>query len=264
MKRMIALALSLALSLCACSTSSQIPTLGEIVENGAEIEHITVTSLEEGSSADDEQQTAPAVQVTQLGGSDFELSAEDAETVLQILDTGSWIPDANKCDSDYVVTLQGRTLYYHSDCGTFNEQLEQSNQSLRLSDAERETVNRIIQAAISHDLAPNAPLTMIDTDVWPENTYTDGLPVPPGTVSWAAFNEESQDCAVNLTDMSDTDYAEYMGLLQQAGFSVVEEISENIEGQKYNSINTLLSSEKKNISINYIPGSFTIYISFVE
>jgi len=32
----------------------------------------------------------------------------------------------------------------------------------------------------------------------------------------------------------------------------------------YNSINTLLSSEKKNISINYIPGSFTIYISFVE
>ena len=59
MKRMIALALSLALSLCACSTSSQIPTLGEIVENGAEIEHITVTSLEEGSSADDEQQTAP-------------------------------------------------------------------------------------------------------------------------------------------------------------------------------------------------------------
>ena len=54
MKRMIALALSLALSLCACSTSSQIPTLGEIVENGAEIERITVTN------ADDEQQTAPA------------------------------------------------------------------------------------------------------------------------------------------------------------------------------------------------------------
>ena len=48
MKRMIALALSLALSLCACSTSSQIPTLGEIVENNAEIEHITVTSLEIG------------------------------------------------------------------------------------------------------------------------------------------------------------------------------------------------------------------------
>lgn len=108
MKRMIALALSLALSLCACSTSSQIPTLGEIVENNAEIEHITVTSLEEGSSADDEQQTAPAVQVAQVGGSDFGLSAEDAETVLQILDTGSWIPDATKCDSDYVVTLQGR------------------------------------------------------------------------------------------------------------------------------------------------------------
>ena len=125
----------------------------------AEIEHITITGPEEASGADDEQQTAPVPQSTQMslaqvGGSDFELSGENTKAILQILDTGSWLPDATDCASDYVLTFDGRTIYYHSDCGTFNERLEQSDQSLRLSDAERETVNRIIQAVIPHDLSP--------------------------------------------------------------------------------------------------------------
>ena len=203
------LALSLALALCACSSSDIIPSLEEIVENGAEwggeqiqqvqgctladlekvwgeadgelpgeyayfwkvddttsvnvyyhrnaeIEHITVTN------ADDEQQTAPAnpapqpaqMSLAQVDGSAFDLSKENAKTIQQILDSGSWVPDATDCASDYVLTFDGRTIYYHSDCGTFNERLEQSNQSLRLSDADRETVNAIIQAIIPHDLSP--------------------------------------------------------------------------------------------------------------
>ena len=63
--------------------------------------------------------------------------------------------DATDCASDCVLTFDGRTVYYHSDCGTFNERLEQSNQSLHLSDAERETVNAIIQEVIPHDLSSN-------------------------------------------------------------------------------------------------------------
>lgn len=125
----------------------------------AEIEHITITGPEEASGADDEQQTAPAPQPTQMslaqvGGSNFELSGENTKAILQILDAGSWVPGATDCASDYVLTFDGRTIYYHSDCGTFNERLEQSDQSLRLSDAEQETVNRIIQAVIPHDLSP--------------------------------------------------------------------------------------------------------------
>ena len=65
------------------------------------------------------------------------------------------MPDATKCASDCVLTFDGRTVYYHSDCGTFNERLEQSYQSLHLSDAERETVNAIIQEVIPHDLSSN-------------------------------------------------------------------------------------------------------------
>ena len=210
------LALSLTLTLCACSSSDKIPSLEEIVENGAEwsneqlqqaqgctladlekawgeadgelpgeyayfwkvddttsvnvyyhknaeIEHITITGLEEASDTDDEQLTAPDPQPTQMslaqvGGSGFELSEENAKTILQILDSGSWVSDATKCASDCVLNFDGRTVYYHSDCGTFNERLEQGHQSLRLSDADRETVNAVIQTVIPHDISPNAPV----------------------------------------------------------------------------------------------------------
>lgn len=122
----------------------------------AEIEHITVTN------ADDEQQTAPAnpapqpaqMSLAQVDGSAFDLSKENAKTIQQILDSGSWVSDATDCASDCVLTFDGRTIYYHSDCGTFNERLEQSNQSLRLSDTDREIVNAIIQTVIPHDLSP--------------------------------------------------------------------------------------------------------------
>ena len=203
------LTLSLALSLCACSKASQIPSLAEIAENGAEwsgeqirqVQGCTLADLEKAwgeadgelpgeyayfwkvddttsvnvyyhknaeieritvTSADDEQQTAPVapdpqpaqMSLAQVDGSAFDLSKENAKTIQQILDSGSWVPDATDCASDYVLTFDGRTIYYHSDCDTFNERLEQSNQSLRLSDADRETVNAIIQAIIPHDLSP--------------------------------------------------------------------------------------------------------------
>ena len=201
------------LTLCACSSSDKIPSLEEIVENGAEwsneqlqqaqgctladlekawgeadgelpgeyayfwkvddttsvnvyyhrnaeIERITVTN------ADDEQQTAPAnpapqpaqMSLAQVDGSSFDLSEGNSKTLRQILDSGSWVPDATNCASDYVLTFDSRTIYYHSDCGTFNERLEQGHQSLRLSDADRETVNAVIQTVIPHDISPNAPV----------------------------------------------------------------------------------------------------------
>ena len=53
-----------------------------------------------------------------------------------------------------------------------------------------------------------------------------------------------------------------MELLNQEGFSVIENVSEEIEGENYVSIGTLLSNEEKWLSISYIPDSLTIYISF--
>ncbi|HCJ96492.1 MAG TPA: hypothetical protein DHV76_05525, partial [Ruminococcaceae bacterium] len=61
---------------------------------------------------------------------------------------------------------------------------------------------------------------------------------------------------------SENDYNEYMELLNQEGFSVIENVSEEIEGENYVSIGTLLSNDEKWLSISYIPNSLTIYISF--
>ena len=53
-----------------------------------------------------------------------------------------------------------------------------------------------------------------------------------------------------------------MEILNQKGFSLIENVSEEIEGENYVSIGTLLSNEEKGLSISYIPDSLTIYISF--
>lgn len=109
---------------------------------------------------------------------------------------------------------------------------------------------------------PSNSVTILEEGVWPANEYTEGLPVPPGTVTWATLDAEHENCSVNLTDISETDYNEYIEVLKQGGFSIAEDVSEEIEGQDYVSIGTLLSNKEKWIAISYIPDSFTIYISF--
>lgn len=109
---------------------------------------------------------------------------------------------------------------------------------------------------------PSNSVTILEEGVWPANEYTEGLPVPPGTVTWATLDAEHENCSVNLTDISETDYNEYIEVLKQGGFSIAEDVSEESEGQDYVSIGTLLSNEEKWIAISYIPDSFTIYISF--
>lgn len=104
-------------------------------------------------------------------------------------------------------------------------------------------------------------ITMLDEGVWPENEYTEGLPVPPGTVSWAMLDTEHGNCSVSIVDIGETEYNEYMELLKQEGFSIIEEVSEEIEGQNYVSVGTLLSNDEKGLSISYTPGNFVIYIS---
>ncbi len=109
-----------------------------------------------GMGPDEENVTTPAndvkkILLAQVNGDTFELSPENSETIRQFLCDDDWMPDATKCESDYIVTLDGRTICYHSECGTFNEQLKESDRSFRLSETDRETVNAIIQSLFSPD-----------------------------------------------------------------------------------------------------------------
>lgn len=107
-------------------------------------------------------------------------------------------------------------------------------------------------------------LTMLDEGVWPVNEYTDGLPVAPGTVSWAALDTAKGFCNINLEDMTDDEYNAYMEQLKDNGYSVIEDVSEEIKGQNYVSIGTVLSNGERGLSISYIPNNLGIYISFTN
>lgn len=104
----------------------------------------------------------------------------------------------------------------------------------------------------------------LDEGEWPVNEYTEGLPVPTGTVAWAMLDTEHENCGISIVDINESDYNDYMKLLEQEGFSVIEDVSEEIKGQDYVSIGTLLSNGEKGLSISYIPDNFTVYISFEE
>ena len=104
-------------------------------------------------------------------------------------------------------------------------------------------------------------ITMLDDDMWPENEYTDGLPVPNGTVAWAMLDTKRGNCSINIVDIAENDYNDYMKLLEQNGFSITEGVAEEVKGQDYVSIGTLLSNGEKWLSIGYIPDNLTIYIS---
>lgn len=105
-----------------------------------------------------------------------------------------------------------------------------------------------------------ASLVMLDA-VWPENEYTVGVPVPPGTVSWAMIDRTNGHCSVHLTGMSEADYDAYLASLVDAGFVLQRENTEMIEGEDYVAACTIFSDGERSVSISYIPDSLTMYLS---
>ena len=108
--------------------------------------------------------------------------------------------------------------------------------------------------------APPQAYTQLDEGVWPVNAYTDGLPVPPGTVAWAMIDAERNHCS-GIEDIAESEFDDYLNRLKQAGFSVVEDVSEKIKGQDYVSVGAILSNGEKGVSVSYVPGNLAIYIT---
>ena len=109
--------------------------------------------------------------------------------------------------------------------------------------------------------APPQAYTQLDEGVWPVNAYTVGLPVPPGTVAWVMIDAERNHCSVGIEDIAESEVDDYLNRLKQAGFSVVEDVSEKIKGQDYVSVGAILSNGEKGVSVSYVPGNLAIYIT---
>lgn len=108
---------------------------------------------------------------------------------------------------------------------------------------------------------PTQGVLLLEPGTWPQNAYTEGLPIPPGRVDWAMVDTERGHCSVSLAGVDEAGYETYLDTLQQAGFSLVETQSEEIQGQDYVSIVNLLSDGERWLSMSYVPDRITLYSS---
>lgn len=107
--------------------------------------------------------------VTSIGKGVFygetELSASDADVISGIIANGSFSDEGiTDCSNDFCINLKGRWLYYHSECGTFNEyniadlsymsskKAEINGKNMTVSESERLTVNAILEKYAGKDI----------------------------------------------------------------------------------------------------------------
>ena len=72
---------------------------------------------------------------------DVTLSPEDTEYISQMLKDREWADAGSDCLSDYSFEIDGKTYYYHSDCGSINTQ---SDTHMVLYEADRLYLNSIL------------------------------------------------------------------------------------------------------------------------
>lgn len=78
------------------------------------------------------------------------VSREDADMIQAYINLGDWNDEANTdCLSNCELFFDGQTIEYHSDCGTFNDTVQQ--RYLRLDDEAKETINKILEKYIELD-----------------------------------------------------------------------------------------------------------------
>lgn len=104
--------------------------------------------LSENESKPDAQQPVP-ISVVQTDGAAATMSEADSCAIQQILDGGSWADYGTDCASDCVISLGDRTISYHSECGTFNERVGQTERSLSLLPVAQNAVNELLEKYIS-------------------------------------------------------------------------------------------------------------------
>ena len=149
MKKLITLVLVLvfivALTACGKPKDSGEPVVGGAVSDISNSSTGT-TEIEQPQPGDIE--TASGT-VSHVGTEKtYELTAEEIEQIIAIMENGSWNLDGTAdCANDCKLIINGRTYYYHSGCGTFNDNL--NNQSLTTTDAEKESINAVLSQYIT-------------------------------------------------------------------------------------------------------------------
>ena len=78
----------------------------------------------------------------------YDLSEEEVKIIADIIDNGTWHTEGTaECANDCKLIIDERTYYYHSECGTFND--EKNNQNLPVTAEEKENINAILAQYIT-------------------------------------------------------------------------------------------------------------------
>jgi hypothetical protein len=76
-------------------------------------------------------------------GKNYDLTEEETKIIADIIENGVWSTEGTaECANDCQLIVDGRTYYYHSECGTFND--EMNNQNLSVTEDEMESINEIL------------------------------------------------------------------------------------------------------------------------
>lgn len=113
------------------------------------------------------------------------------------------------------------------------------------------------------DNADDSGYIVTDDGTWPNNNYTKSLPIPQGKVLRTVEDTANGTFSISLTDLEKADYDSYIAALQDEDFEIVDQVSEEIEGQDYTAYGIVLSGKngKVGLSISYTPNSMVIYVS---
>ncbi len=103
------------------------------------------------------------------------------------------------------------------------------------------------------------------TNSWPENENTSGVPVPDaGEITQVIIAPDGRYCAVTLEDMSQDDADSYFDKLEESGFVLVEEASEDLSGEGDVSIGTAYANGEVGVNVAYFDGVMEIYMAKLE
>ena len=72
------------------------------------------------------------------------LSREDASELLRIYQGAKWTDVTADCLNDYRLVIAGETVYFHSDCGTFND--NKNNRSFTVPEEDRTAILAMLRA----------------------------------------------------------------------------------------------------------------------
>ena len=167
-KKLTAILLSICVLFAGCTAFTTGETANENTENENNTALLYVEHLEEGvlKTITDEN---------------------SVKVISEILASQNWQEGTADCLSEFKITLDGNEYYYHSDCGTIND--NKTDQSLSLNDTHKSEIDRIIASMPQTEKASESN----NTCGYPTQEYfteeTESVKETETADQWSAFPE---------------------------------------------------------------------------